>query len=217
MNKSESIKELALALSKFQGEVTDVPKTKEVKINGKVMFKHAELSGVLDIARPLLTKHGLSVVQLPGSADSKITVETVLMHSSGDWISSTIEMTLDTNSHRMSSPQEVGKYITYARRYGLAAILGIAQVDEEEAMVQSKDKDEIIQQKPMITALQVQDLKSLIKGDLELTKSIREKYKIQNLEECTQGQYFAIKHEIRILKSSATIKADADFVNDKVA
>ena len=42
MNKSETIKELSSALSKFQGEVTDVTKTKEVKINGRVMFKHAE-------------------------------------------------------------------------------------------------------------------------------------------------------------------------------
>lgn len=170
MNKSETIKELSSALSKFQGEVTDVTKTKEVKINGRVMFKHAELSGVLDIARPLLNKYELSVVQLPGAADNKITIETCLLHSSGEWISSTIEMSIDTGSQRMSGPQEVGKYITYGRRYALAAMLGIAQADDEESMVQIKEKNTTSYEKA--TKDQLKYLRELLASDAPRLESV---------------------------------------------
>jgi hypothetical protein len=237
MNKSESIKSLSGAMNKLQGEVTDAPKTKEVKSAGKgPSYKHADLSGILEIARPLLSKYGLSVLQMPGSAGEKVTLETILMHDSGEWISSTLEMAMDppelmsgTDSYGnkyenrrkgLSHPQEVGKYITYARRYALASILGISQVDDEEGMISAASSP---YQKlpsprpslaPLITDVQVKDLKTIIGDDLALTTYIRSKYKIQKLEECTQGQYFEIKDEVRMMAST---KEDTKFLGNKVA
>lgn len=130
MNKSEDISELAAALSNLQGEIKDA-----IKDTAAHKYKYADLSQVLEISRPLLAKNGLSVAQLPGSAHDRVTVETILMHKSGQWISSTIEMAaIQTNS--MNAAQAIGAVITYARRYALAAMMGITQTDTD-----ATDKD----------------------------------------------------------------------------
>jgi ERF superfamily len=131
MNKSEHINELAIALSEFQGEIKDVEK--DTQGHG---YKYANLSQILEVSRPLVQKYGLAVSQLCGSADEKVSVETLLMHKSGQWISSIIEMKVERSltkegKFKMSLAQEVGCVITYARRYGIAAILGITQVDND--------------------------------------------------------------------------------------
>lgn len=132
MNKSEQINELATALSKFQGEITDVHKDKS-----GYGYKYADLSQILFIARPLLSKHGLSITQLCGSAHDKVTVETVLMHASGQWISSIIEMGVEKGKG-MSLAQAVGSVVTYARRYAFAAAVGLTQTDDDAAVVEAE-------------------------------------------------------------------------------
>lgn len=125
MNKSEVINELAASLSKLQGEISDVFKDKK-----GYGYNYADLSSILEEARPLLAKHGLSIAQLPASAHDKVVLETLLMHSSGQWVSSTIEMGVERGKG-MSLAQAVGSVITYARRYALAAMLGISQTDDD--------------------------------------------------------------------------------------
>lgn len=126
MNKSENINELAAALSKFQGEARDGHKGKQ-----GYGYKYADLPQFLDIVRPLLCKHGLAISQLCGSASDKVSVETILMHSSGQWISSTVEMLVELKKGN-SQAQCVGTVISYARRYALCAIVGITGTDEDE-------------------------------------------------------------------------------------
>ena len=120
MNKSESIAALSAALSKAQGEMRGA-----VKDSANPFFKsrYADLASVIEAAREPLAKNGLAVIQLINEAGG---VETVLTHSSGEWISSTIQLTPKTNS-----PQDAGSCITYARRYSYAAIVGLAQVDDD--------------------------------------------------------------------------------------
>lgn len=134
MNKSETIVELAKALSSFQGEVQDAHKDKK-----GFNYKYADLSSILEIARPLLLKNGLSVTQLCESHlindDFHVGVESVLMHNSGEWVSSVFTMPLQA-SKNMSLAQSAGSVITYARRYSLAAILGITQTDND-AVIES--------------------------------------------------------------------------------
>ena len=131
MEKSESIKELATALSCFQGEVLDAHKDKS-----GYGYKYADLSNILTMTRPLLAKNGLSVTQLccsqevEGSHPASIGVESILMHKSGEWLSSKYFMSL-TPGKQMSLAQAAGSVITYARRYAYAAILGIAQTDND--------------------------------------------------------------------------------------
>jgi len=134
MNKSENINELALALSCLQGEIIDAHK--DTQGHG---YKYATLGSVLEIARPLLAKNNLSVTQLCGTVGDKISVETVLMHASGQWISETLAFDVPEKS-RNNKAQDSGGVITYMRRYSLTALLGITQTDDDAAIKEEAPK-----------------------------------------------------------------------------
>lgn len=125
MQKSDSFSELTKALIKVQSELKPASKNAE---NPHFRSKFADLNSVWDSCRDLLTKNGLSVIQ--GNSvgmDNTVIVETILAHSSGEWIQSELCLPLSK-----SDPQGVGSAITYGRRYGLAAIVGIvADVDDD--------------------------------------------------------------------------------------
>ncbi len=123
MNKSESIVALAAALAQAQGEIENATKD---SINPHFKSKYADLAEVLNTIRPVFSKNGLAVTQLPAYESGIVSVETVLMHKSGEWMSGVA-------SSRVSKDdaQGVGSCITYLRRYSLAAFAGIAQEDDD--------------------------------------------------------------------------------------
>jgi hypothetical protein len=124
--KSDAINELATALSLVQGELQDVGRDRQG--HG---YRYADLGAVLAEVRPALARHGLSVVQMPGRmVDGEITVETMLAHSSGQWISTICSAPVG-EGRGMSPAQAVGSVITYLRRYCLAAMVGLTQVDDD--------------------------------------------------------------------------------------
>jgi len=125
VNKSDSIKEIASALAKFQGEVKDPVKDSD---NPFFKSKYVELDGLLAAVRPVLSKNGLSFIQSPGGNGQDITITTLLMHSSGEWI----EFDPLTLHAVKTDPQGAGSAITYARRYALSAILGVAWDDDDD-------------------------------------------------------------------------------------
>jgi len=121
MNKSESIKNLAEALSKAQ---TEMP---TVKFNAKNPFlknRYADLGAIISTSKPILAKHGLSVSQLTGNNGDCVGVETVLMHESGEWLESSMYLPVGVEKGK-SQAQVAGSIITYLRRYSLSAILGM--------------------------------------------------------------------------------------------
>jgi ERF superfamily len=122
MEQSESIKELAEALASAQAELSNPGKT------GKGNYGYyAELGPTLDLVRPIIGKHGLSVVQLPVILEDGSTgLTTQLMHKSGEWVKSTFALMT-----QQSTPQAQGSALTYARRYGLSAMLGVAGDDDD--------------------------------------------------------------------------------------
>lgn len=123
MNRSDSIKELSTALTKAQSMFPLVPKTKEVIVTGSrgsYTFKYAPLEQMISLIRPALTECGLSFTQ--GIQDDRL--ETVLMHTSGEWISFSIP-TPDPGTS-----QAYGAVLTYRRRYSLKMILGIETDDD---------------------------------------------------------------------------------------
>ena len=129
MDRSESIGALATALSALQGELSHVGKNSH-----GYGYDYADLAAVLDVARPLLAKHGLALSQLPAESDGDtVALESVLMHTSGEWISARYTMSVEQGKG-MSKAQAVGSVITYARRYALTAIMGIAQTDDDAAV-----------------------------------------------------------------------------------
>lgn len=131
MNKSESIKELATALAKFQGEIKNPSNT---AINPFFKSKYAPLETVLNTVRPVLAKHGLSILQAPSGDGEHIIVTTTLLHISGEWIESP-ELVLKADK---ATAQGAGSAITYARRYALSAILGISSEDDDDGNVAEK-------------------------------------------------------------------------------
>ena len=125
MNKSESIKELSIALSKFQGEVTNPLNTAE---NPFFKSKYAPLNDILTLVRPLLSKQGLSIVQAPSGDGENIILTTILIHNSGEYIEFP-ELVLKADK---PTAQGAGSAITYARRYAISAILGINSEDDDD-------------------------------------------------------------------------------------
>lgn len=121
MNKSESIQNLSAALSKAQAEM---PAIKFDSKNPFLKNNYASLGAIIAGARPVIAKHGLAVTQLTFGEDGVAGVETVLMHTSGEWISSSISMPVGEEKGK-SSAQVAGSIVTYLRRYSLASMLGI--------------------------------------------------------------------------------------------
>ena len=121
MEKSESIANLATALSQAQAEMPSVPFD---ATNAFLKNRYASLGAMIETARPVLAAHGLSVSQIVVSYEGQIGVETVLMHSSGEWISNTAILPANEEKGK-SAAQVAGSMITYLRRYSYASILGL--------------------------------------------------------------------------------------------
>src|SRR5665647_998226 len=125
MNKSESITNLAKALASFQNEVQNPKNTAD---NPFFKSKYAPLNDVLNLVRPLLSKHGLSVLQSPSGNGSDIIISSILMHSSGEWIEPD-PLVLKADK---ATAQGAGSAITYGRRYSISAMLGISSEDDDD-------------------------------------------------------------------------------------
>jgi len=121
--QSENIGDLAAALAKAQAEVGTVHKD---SANPFFKSNYASLAAVWEATRPILSKHGLSVVQLPSHDESGYYVETMLMHGSGQWIKSRTYM-----KPAKDDPQGIGSLISYARRYALQAVTMVCPDDDD--------------------------------------------------------------------------------------
>ena len=132
MKTSESIAKIAEALCKFQTEVQDAPKDSQAH-----KYKYADLGTILELVRPVMAQNKLSAVQMPCNDGDQVGVTTRLMHNSGEWIESTLFMGVSASAG-MSLAQSAGSVITYARRYSLAAVLGITQTDDDAVHVPPK-------------------------------------------------------------------------------
>jgi hypothetical protein len=124
MNQSESIANLAKALSIVQGKMTYAVKD---SANPFFKSKYADLESVWDACRSLLAENGLCVMQFPGEfIDGCMSLTTILAHSSGEWIKQTMEVPVTK-----PDAQGAGSAITYMRRYALAAVVGVVQADDD--------------------------------------------------------------------------------------
>ena len=124
MTHSDSINELAAALSKAQAKVKGASKDKQ---NPHFRNDYADLASVWDACRDAITSNGLSVVQTTEPSDGTVvTVHTTLLHASGQWLRGALTM-----KPQKVDPQGIGSCITYARRYALAAIVGVAPEDDD--------------------------------------------------------------------------------------
>jgi hypothetical protein len=125
MLTSDTITKLAGALAKAQSELEHAKKD---STNPHFKSKYADLAGVVDTIRPTLAKHDLSVVQGFVPTQDGVTLETRIVHASGEWISDEgLYLPADTRK-----AQAFGSAATYARRYALMALVGVAPDDDDD-------------------------------------------------------------------------------------
>ena len=133
MKTSESINELAAALCKAQAEMRTAPMS---GTNPHLRNRYATLNDIIDTARRPLADNGLSYVQMPCNPEAIdipfIGLTTRIMHSSGQWLETTVYFPMDGGANKaVSAVQAAGSVLTYMRRYALGAALGI--VADEDA------------------------------------------------------------------------------------
>jgi hypothetical protein len=148
VNKSESIKELAVALNKFQSEMQN---PKNTESNTFFHSKYAPLPDIINHIKPILAKCGLSIFQSVGGDGENISVTSMLIHNSGEYIESEPLKIKNQDQKGVSLAQAAGISITYARRYSLSAILGISSEDDTDGNTGSQQNgkaDDKPQQKP---------------------------------------------------------------------
>ena len=125
MNKSESIKELATALAKAQGQIKGAVKD---SANPFFKSKYADLASVVEAIRSAFATNGLSYIQSVEPSDKdEVRVETTILHSSGEWIGCGV-LALPVSK---VDAQGYGSALTYARRYSLSAATGVAPEDDD--------------------------------------------------------------------------------------
>lgn len=130
MKHSESMAAIGAALVKAQAEIKAVPKE---SVNPHFKSRFASLDAITDAVKPVLSKHGLSVIQgtVPTTDETgelkTLVVETMLLHSSGEWISNAVAIPLDK-----ATAQGAGSAVTYGRRYGLAAFFCITNDEDDD-------------------------------------------------------------------------------------
>jgi hypothetical protein len=135
---SESIAELAAALAKAQVLLTNPEKSLTATVGsdrydepGRT-FRYAPLSSGLDIVRKVLGQHEIATVQTTAidQATQAVSLTTVLAHSSGEWIASDWPVCALSE---MATPRRMGAALTYARRYALFTLVGIAGEEDLDA------------------------------------------------------------------------------------
>ena len=214
MNKSETIGAIAKALADFQAEIKN---PKQTAINPYYKSKYAPLAEILDDCRPILAKYGISIIQSNGGDGESITVTTLLLHSSGEWIESD---PLPIKKDKMT-PQDAGGAITYGRRYQLSSMLGIASEDDDDGNnvsdVQKSNKSTVAPAKPTnstttstsqnkgqeskgnnISEAQQKRLYALCSGRSEIGKEVIKEFGYESSKDILIKDYDAICEKITV-------------------
>jgi hypothetical protein len=151
--QSGSIGALAKALAAAQGEMKNPPKD---SVNPHFRSRYADLATVRDAVLPVLSRHGLAVVQTPCDTADGPALCTSLLHESGEWIQSVARL------HQVKlDPQGIGSALTYARRYALQSLAGVAADDDDDGNAATAPRPQA-QQRPAQKAPQGNSLPPLV-------------------------------------------------------
>lgn len=127
MNQSNEIDQIAAAIAKAQASMGSATKNSSGQVRGNRNYKYADLAAIVDTYRQPFAEQGLSVVQRPQPSDTGVRIQTMILHTSGQWIADDgLYMPADQNN-----PQAYGSAMTYARRYGISALVGIVTDDDD--------------------------------------------------------------------------------------
>ena len=124
MNRSESIAKISAALVKSQAEMSNAKKGSN---NPFFKSKYADINSIREAALPVLNSHGITVIQPTCVVDGINYVETILLHESGEYISSLTQIVVD----KVTDAQKHGSGLSYARRYALQSIVCLGAEDDD--------------------------------------------------------------------------------------
>lgn len=133
-NAEPSLAKLYDALCKAQSEIESAKLDSE---NPYYHSRYASLSAIYAVIKKPFANHGLCVIQSPSLEDGRVVVETTIAHVSGQSVSSKISMKPDKDQ-----PQAIGSVITYARRYGLAAMAGVCNDDDDGESAMNRNENQ---------------------------------------------------------------------------
>ena len=218
MYSSGELAALAEALAKAQGVM--VP-AKKAAVNPFFKSKYADLASVWDVCRGPLSENGLSVVQtilvqssFPPAPDRTI-LQTILLHISGQWIESNYPV-----NPVKDDPQGIGSALTYARRYALMAMIGIAPEDDDgESAVRRAPKDGPAEKKAaassvLATDAQIRklhiDTKSAGLDEAAFHNLLQEKFGVKSSKELTKTAASALIESFQKGEESARVEAVAE-------
>lgn len=185
-------KNICKALIEAQAELEN---PKNTAANPMFKSKYAPLDVVINTVRPVLAKHGLGFIQRTGTDGEHITVQTVLLHESGEMLESDV-MSLPGVQSRSGNVKEFnaqgcGSALTYARRYSLTAMLGIASEDDDDGNQapsgKGAPKKPVTLEQALVTAAK---RRKISVG--ELTEMICKSYNVENLSNIPES----IKNDI---------------------
>jgi hypothetical protein len=190
---SETIGAIASALAKAQGELSNPEKGLTAVIRSPFpreedrTFRYASLASGLDIVRKSLGQHEIATIQTTtiDAATGQIHLTTLLAHASGEWISSDWPVCAVSET---AQPHRMGAALTYARRYALFALVGIAGEDDLDAPDTSRGPSALTQEKvtpitpknsaktivhkaPQLSAVESQKLRDVLNDELSILAS----------------------------------------------
>lgn len=178
MLTSETIDKIAPAFVKAQASCNGAKKSSN---NPHFKSKYADLGAVWDACQSALESNKLSVLQGLGEViDGKMQIETMLLHDSGQWIKSLASIPLPK-----ADPQGYGSASTYARRYTLAALMGIVQEDDDGNAASKPVKEP----EQLISDDQRLELMTLIEGTGANIAKFCDFYKIKSLPEMPLAKF----------------------------
>lgn len=148
MKTSDSVVSIAPAVVAAAADLQPVAKD---ATNPAFRNKYATLDAIMEQVRPVLAAHGLAVLQgvvHPETEGGKVTglaVETRLLHRSGEWISAIVTLPVEK-----ATAQGAGSAISYGRRYGLSALLGLTAEDDDGQAASHRPAPRATQARPEV-------------------------------------------------------------------
>lgn len=139
--KEKAISEFNRAFAEAQAEIPPIPKDKVVyNKDGSVRYRYASLDTILDTVRPILTRHGFSILFKTACNDKSVTVTCILRHIGGHEEETSFTAPIDPSSN-MTEIQKYGAALSYAKRYALSSLLGITADEDTDANIETEISD----------------------------------------------------------------------------
>lgn len=173
MITSDKLDLFSAAFSQAQGKIEQAPRTHTATVatrsGGSYSYSYTDLATVLAMCRSALAESGLAIVQSAKFEQNQVTVTTRLLHSSGQWLESD-PLSLPVVSEREDgkiTPQAIGSSTTYAKRYSLCSLLGIASEADDDGNAGSGTDAATAPKEPLPECPECKSNKAVIVGKSE--------------------------------------------------